>query len=371
LSKRSEGSAPHRWRGRWRARVTIGYDDKGNQVRRDVYGKNEQECYDRWMALRRDLTQGQTAAEADMSVLEWFNLWISNKAVKARTREEYTFNSRHLFANLPKRGREKLKELRVVDVHNMQQSVNTKVSARAAVKTRALLHNMLDDAMKLELITRNVTALVDPVRYRAEEFKIWTAPEVDRFLRVALRTEYYPIYYTALTTGMRPGELIALHWEDVQGNKIRVHRGVSVVDNKPILSDVKTLRGNRVLTIPEDTQAVLEEHQSYVPSGTKLVFPSRAGTFLGHRNIRRNIHTQASRADVPAIRFHDMRHTYASMRIADGADPLRLSRELGHHSPGFTLQRYGHIFDRYREHEAPTLARLLGRIEDVDDENDE
>lgn len=356
-----EGLKPHKWRGRWRSGITVGWGADGKQKIKYFYAKTQKEAQAKLNAAKVQRDAGALNTERAMTIAEWFKHWLEVKSreVTARTSEEYGYTSRHI---LPRLGTVKLDKLTPVMVQRLQLDVLGAVSARAAVKVRGLLYNAMGDAAKLGLVSRNVVALVDPVKYETQEFQIWTGPEVVRFLQFVRKAEYYPFFYTALTTGMRPGELIALHWDDVQGDKLYVNRTVSVVGNKPILqSTTKTKHGRRTLTLPDDTAAILNTRRA-VADGP-LVFPSRLGHFLSHRNLRRSLHLYAGKADVPAIRVHDLRHTYASMRIADGADIMALSRDLGHSSPSFTLNRYGHLFERHRKRDAPTLERLLGLSE--------
>jgi len=223
-----------------------------------------------------------------------------------------------------------LNEQQKLHVQRMQLAVADEISARAAFYARGLVHNALDDALKLGLITRNVAAAVNPIKYERPEFQIWSAEEIIRFLEHSKVSPYYSF---------------------------------SIVKNEAVLSSPKTKRGNRLIAIPWDTVGVLEEHRealSLNKSEGKLVFPSRTGTFLQHGNLIRTLRLYCGKAEVTPIRLHDLRHTYASMRIANGTDIVRLSRDLGHAKASFTLDVYAHFFARYQEREVPSLNELVG-----------
>lgn len=117
---------------------------------------------------------------------------------------------------------------------------------------------------------------------------------------------------------------------------------------------------NRVLTLGSDTLNVLQAERAKLAEFTPLVFPSQNLGYANYGNLGRALDTWGAKAGCKRIRPHDLRHTYASMRIAQGVDPVTLSRELGHHSPAFTMNRYAHLFDRYRPKEVPTLRQLAG-----------
>jgi integrase len=182
-------------------------------------------------------------------------------------------------------------------------------------------------------------------------------------LRVAKDSSYYALFYLALTSGLRPGELIALHWSDITGDKVpceagkvHVRRTLETTTGK-VKDRPKTRRARRIVDIPADTVAVLAEYRQ----GDGIVFPSAQGTLLSQSNIRRSIITWSTKAKVTVIRPHDLRHTYAGMAIANGMSVMRLARQLGHVDAGFTLRFYGHVFERYQPSAAASLTELLGK----------
>ena len=357
-----EGQAPHKWRGKWRGSIFVGYGEEGKQKRKYCYAKTREDCLTKWNALKRQQQDSALPAGPSFSVKQWFDHWllVKDKEICPRTLEDYGYTLRHI---LPHLGRTKLDKITPLQVQCMQLAIADAVSARAAVQARGLVHNALDDALKLGLVARNVVAAVAPVKYEKPEFQIWTAAEVVRFLEFAKASPYYPVFYTALTLGLRPGELIALHWDDVDGNKVHVRHNVSIVKNKPVLGTPKTKRGNRILTLPDDTLEVLMQQGEALAQDkcdSPLVFPSRTRGFLQHGNLLRTLRLYSERAEVTRVRMHDLRHTYASMRIAHGADIVRLSRDLGHANASFTLDVYAHLFTKHQQHEAPSLNELVG-----------
>jgi integrase len=347
--------------GLWVGAITLGFPD-GRQKRKTVSAKTQGAARAKLQRLKEDHAAGLLPTEPTMSVKQWFEHWlkVKSKEVSARTIEEYGYALRHVLKHI---GRVRLDKLTPLQVQRMQLAIADEVSPRQAVHARGLLHNALDDAMKLGLLGRNVVTAVDPVKYQRPEFDIWNAQQVMKFLEATQGSRYHPLYYLALTSGMRPGELIALRWEDVSGLVIHVRRSVSLVKGKAELGGPKTKHSNRLVDIPKDTAQVLQEHiEALREDGLdgSLVFPSRTGNLLQHGNIGRSLEAFAKQADVPVIRTHDLRHTYASMAIEGGMSVVRLSKQLGHSDPGFTLRVYAHLFDRYQRHEAPSLSDLLG-----------
>lgn len=362
MARNADGQAPHKWRGRWRAAITVGSNSKGKQKRKYCYGKTKEECLREWNKLKRQFDDGTLITEESMTLNQWFEHWlkVKEREISARTIEEYGYTLRHI---LPRIGRYKLDKLKPLHIQHMQLDIADEISVRQAVHSRNLVHNTLNDALQLGLVMRNVAAAVKPLKYEKPEFEIWSAEEVIRFMEFSKASRYYALYYTALTTGLRPGELIALHWADIEDDKLFVNHNISVVKNKPILGPPKTKRGKRLLHLPIDTLEVLERHKHDLQISqldSKLVFPSKTGNFLQHGNLIRTLRLFTEKAEVTQIRMHDLRHTHASMRIANGTDIVRISRDLGHSNPSFTLDVYAHLFARIQQHDAASLSELIG-----------
>lgn len=367
MARNAEGQAPHKWRGKWRASITIGYNSAGKQKRKYCYGKTRQECVKLWNKLKIQNDDGTLITEETMSVASWFEHWIKVKEteISARTIELYGYNIQHI---LPYIGRAKLNKLTAVQVQRMQINIAADHTTRAAFYARKILHNALEDALVLGLVSRNVAAAVKPIKYETEELKIWTAKEVRQFLTCMEGCPYYALFYTAITTGMRSGELMGLHWSDIEQDKLHIKHNISIVGGKPILTKPKTKRSNRVITLAEDTVTVLAEHKfnkTLNKIDSELVFTTKTGNYLCHSNLNRSMKNNCKRAEVTRIRVHDLRHTFASMRIANGCDVVELSRDLGHANASFTLNIYAHFFEKHQARNAPSLKELLG--EDKDD----
>lgn len=350
-----QGLKPHKWQGRWRGAVSAGYDAAGKLKRKYVYGKTQAECQKKLDLFKRQRDEGTLQTEKAMTVSTYYDHWtkVKERQVSERTLEEYSYTIKHI---LPRLGKVKLDKLTPMQVQKMQLDIADTRTPATAARSRALVFNMLDDALKMGLVFRNVAAAVEPVKVERQKYQIWTAQQIISFLAHAQPSPYYGLFYLALTVGMRPGELIALHRADIEGRTITVSRSVSLQKGRPILGPTKNRR-TRVLTMPEDAERVLSEQP---PVDSPLVFPSRTGGFVQHGNISRSLEAWATAAEVPVIRTHDLRHCYASMCIANGVDAARLARDLGHADPSFTYSRYVHMFDRYQTREAPSLSQLLG-----------
>lgn len=353
------GDRPHKWRGLWRIRVTVGYDGQGRQVRKAVTAKTQKECIEKAEALKRDLHTGLLRTDKAPTVEEFCQHWLRVKAgeLQPSSIRAYTYELGYLYPHI---GRQGLDKLTAVHISNAQLEIAAQHSARAAHHAIGRLKSALNDAVRWNVISRSPAASIRKVKYKAQTFKIWTADEVMRFSAAAKPCQFYPLFYVGLTTGLRLGELIALEWGDLEGNKLHVQRTAKLIGTKLEIGDLKSSYSNRVLTLGPDTVDLLERQRAILSPYTPLAFPSQNLTHAGYSNLRRALHTWGDKAGCKRIRPHDLRHTYASMRIAQGTDPVTLSRELGHHSPAFTMNHYAHLFELHRPKAAPTLMQLAG-----------
>jgi len=375
------GTRPHKWRGRWRAALTIGYDATGKPDRRWVYGATQAECQGKLDDLRKQQASGLLAArQRTFNLATYLEEWLEQKAleVNPRTIQIYRSELAHVTKVL---GRMKLSAIKPPDVQRMMRAINgsqvtytyfrgegkaktrtVTLTARAANEAKSILSNALDDAMTLGLIATNPARPVRSLRHEEPELTVWTAEEIVRFTCTTLAgaCDYHALFYLALTAGLRAGELLALEWTDLDGERLHVARTASV---KGGVGVPKSRAGDRLIALPSDTVATLQAHRAGLEAAlitSPLLFPTGLGTMANHSNVRRSLHAWADRAGVPRIRVHDLRHTYASMAISAGMNAVELARQIGHADASFTPRRYAHFFERATPRTAPTLAELTG-----------
>jgi len=376
------GTRPHKWRGRWRAALTIGYDALGKPDRRWVYGATQGECQEKLDELRKQHKAGLLAARHRAHTLaSYLDDWLEQKSleVKPRTIKIYRSELAHVTKVL---GKKRLGAIRPADVQKMMRAINgskvtytyyrgddgrertrtVTLTARAANEAKSILSNALDDAMTLGLIASNPARPVRSLRHEEADLTVWTAAEIVQFTNTTLAggCDYHALFYLALTAGLRAGELLALEWDDLTGDRLHVTRTASV---KGDVGAPKSRAGDRLIALPSDTVAALKVHQAGLQAAlidSPLVFPTANGGMANHSNVRRSLHAWADRAGVPRIRVHDLRHTYASMAISAGVNAVELARQLGHADASFTLRKYAHFFERATPRQAPTLAELTG-----------
>jgi integrase len=223
------------------------------------------------------------------------------------------------------------------------------------------LRKMLSDAVSWGFLTTNPAADVQRARVVRKEMAALTPEQVRRLLAAA-EPEYELLFRVAIFTGVRSGELLALQWRDVdwQRAQLCVRRSVW----KGHISEPKSARGVRRIDLGPDLLATLRSAKSSSGHPNDLIFTNRNGSYIDPRNlVQRHFEPTLKRAGLPHVRFHDLRHTFASLLIAQGRHPKAIQDQLGHASIQTTLDRYGHLLPGVHEHGGAGLEALVSEDE--------
>jgi integrase len=354
--------------GKWRADVSLGYDANGKRKRKPVYGRTQKEVRQKLDDLKQQLAQG-TLSTDKLTVKEYLERWLSEKArqVKPRTAELYREQAERYV--IPHIGRTRLSKLTPMQVQEMMGALADKVGIPTANKARKLLYGALKQAVRWQLVPRNVCEAVDPFKENAVEMKLWTPAEAVQFLDTARVHRLHAAFYLLMATGLRRGEVLGLQWQDLKGDRLHIRRSYTIIGGKPAWSTPKTQKGVRFVVVPADALAVLELHRQQqaeeraflgaawldgdfiftLPDGC----PVAPGTF--HKMWLR----LQKEASVPQVRLHDLRHLHVSLLVKQGFDPRAIADRVGHTDPAFTMRRYAHMFEEQRQAAAMNLTDLL------------
>ena len=226
------------------------------------------------------------------------------------------------------------------------------------------LHAALDKAVEEKLIFRNPadSCKLPPVKGR--EMKVLTPEEIQRLLIQAREDGCYELLLLELATGLRRGEILALQWDDLnfRTGALRVERQVHRVKGELVVSQPKTKAGNRTVLLPAPVLKVLKAYQKTIHSRWMFPSPVKENSPMDPAAVRKRLQTVLERAECKRLRFHDLRHTFATASLEHGMDIKTLSTIIGHVS-STTLNIYTHVTDAMRQNAADKIDRGIGRAE--------
>jgi integrase len=328
---------------------------------------------------QRELTKLLGAADAgtlpdpsNATVSEYIDTWLGGAPKgSAKTMERYG----ELAANQvkPHLGAHKLQKLKPEHVQTWHGTlIDSGLAPRTVSHAHKLLHRVLADAVKNGTLARNVAAIHAPPAVEAEEIEILLPEQIADVLAKLEGHTLFPIVAIALATGLRRGELLGLQWSDIDldAATLRVERSVEEVKAGLRLKSPKTKRGRRNLKLPAEAVAVLRAHklqQSKIrlalgmgkSDATTLVFSDVEGELLKPHTVSRAWRRAVVALKLPAVTFHALRHSHASMLIRAGVDILTISRRLGHSKAAITLDVYGHLIEGADAAAAKALEGML------------
>jgi integrase len=352
-----EGSIFQRADGRWCAQLDLGWQN-GKRVRKYIYGATAQEVQDQLLKARSDRAAGFPVAVERQTVGHFLVDWLQNTvrpSVRAATYRSYEQTIRnHL---VPELGPLPLRKLEPQHVRAMlNRKLAAGLSARSVAYLRVVLRAALNQARKWNLVARNAAELVESPRARRFEIKPLAPEQARQLLDAAKGSQLEALYAVALACGLRMGEMLGLRWQDMdlEAGRLAVRQAIQRQCGAGLVAiEPKTDRSRRTIEIPAPLVAALKAHrirqlEERLAAGARwrdngLVFTSGVGTPVEPRNLHRSFKTTLKKAGLPDIRFHDLRHSAASLMLAQGV-PLRVVMEvLGHSSISLTADTYSHV----------------------------
>ena len=367
---RGEGSIELLPDGRWRAVLSLGIDPTtGKRKRKKLYGTTKQEVLAKLRAAQADRGQGTLADAGKMTFGQWADKWAELKKPsvenKTWTRDQWTI-AKHLKPHLGPVLLSKLSALHVEDLYAKLTAAGVSASGRR--RAGVLLGGILRYAVKRHLVPHNVAADVIKPKKTRTEFTSLTVDQAAAFLAAAGRHRLAALFVLALDAGMRPGEMYGLHWPqvDLEAGTVAVLRSLEEIAGVHKLKDVKTPKGRRTLALSALTVKALQRHREAMHKEgwdvqTGPVFVSHNGQWLRQSNVfRRVFRPLLARAGCPAVRFYDLRHTCATLLLANGVNIKIVSERLGHATVTITLDHYAKVLPGMQSVAAECFGRLFG-----------
>lgn len=380
--KNGEGTVRLRKDGRWEGRIVIGYDENGLPKTKNVLAKTKGECIEKLKALKSTITPDTPIKlKADMPFGEWLDYWYEAYCKpNARPATQRTYEGYIRLYLHPRLGSIPLNKVTTSDIQQMctwmmtearvdQKNGDGGLSNSQVRNCYSLCDRVLEKAVAEKLIARNPAKGCKLPPDRSKEMKVLSREDMQKVLIQAKEENYYELFLLEFATGLRLGELMALQWDDVNliTGELRVNKQVNLVGSKLVISEPKTKAAVRTLILPPSVRKVLAEYKTRVNSRWLFPSPKKDDLPIIPSAVSRRLHTLLEHAGCEQVRFHDLRHTFATNALAHGMDIKTLSTILGHVSSATTLNTYSHVTDEMRQRAAVKIDQGIAKAEVQED----
>jgi integrase len=360
---RGEGSITQRPDGSWEGKVSLGFDAEGRRIRKSVYAATKEECREKLLKLQQE-TLTHSFVSSSLPLNKWLQMWVKELTLEPTTRERYEGLIKHkidpLIGHLP------LNKLQPMSVQFMLSEMKERGEADTNRKLAYIvLSAALKAAVKLKMMQTNPALEVMRPRPKTQEMACLTEDQCKMLMEEANKSRVGALITLALGSGMRQGEMLALEWTDIDfpAATVTVSKSLAQIKGHLHIKEPKTKGSRRTLSLPPFTIAALQAHyESHKRefTGFRPVFCTSRGTYYRRSNLHQYYFTPICERLGLDIRFHDLRHTHASLLLKAGENIKAISRRLGHSSITITLKYYAHLMPGHDEQLAGKMDTLLG-----------
>jgi integrase len=355
---KGEGSVYRRGDGR-----VVGEYEDANGKKRYVSGKTKAEVRQKLRKLLEDRDAGIAYDSEGLTVERYMDRWLESIQDKVRPGTYKPYEAITRLHIKPTLGRTKLEKLNALQLENLyREKLEAGLSARRVRYIHVTARKALKDAVRLQLLSRNVADAAMPPRPVKREIEPLTQEQMRSLLGAARGDKLEALYVLAITTGMRQGELLGLQWKDIDpdAGTLRVNRSAY----EGTVGPPKTASGRRTIRLSKLAIRALKKHRVGTARRrmSEWVFASSTGTPLGHQNLHnRSWKPLLRRAGLPhSTRFHDLRHSCISLLLARGVPVKVVSEMAGHADVSVTLSVYGHVLPDMQTTAADGMDEALG-----------
>lgn len=369
-----DGMVRKREDGRWEGRIVVGHKSNGDSIFRYVYADTQKELTAK-LRQHIDIYQGVDLTEQSrMTLGEWLDQWLENIAGTIRpstlTRYRGTVN-RHINPHI---GSKPIAQIKGKDIQKLYETLakqGNRITGEGLASgtirgIHSMLHEALGAAQQASIIPKNPTEEIDAPKFSYKPKQVLTNKQLDQFMEVIQKDDvWHGFFYTELTTGLRRGEICGLKWTDFDENDgtLKVRRTIHQEKGGKLTAwDTKTAAGTRTIILPPSTVELLQERKKSAMSEWIFPDPLRPEQPIRPNTAYGRMKALLKEAGLPSIRFHDLRHTFATHALTSGVDVKTLSGILGHTRSAFTLDTYTHTTGDMQRRAAEIVETFLTDI---------
>lgn len=357
------------------------YTDKNGKVsRRSVYGKTEQEVKDKLVLKRAEIVNKENLDPSTITLQQWADFWLKNNLLEIRESTRYQYEQNLRLYVYPVIGSTKLQSI----TSPMIQKVISKMysdgrSPKTCKNVWSILHHLFDDAIVNEYRNDNPAfrKKIKLPKVVKKEMKVISGDAYSAFLHEIKGKPFENLFFVALFTGMREGEILGLKWDcvDVDSGMINIKRQlkrdskIGEINSQYVIAETKT--GNERKIYPDQPvidairreRALQREYKLKYGDGYKntmnLVFTDEFGHFINGRTLLKAFKKRAAAIGIPDLRFHDLRHSYATQSFKNGDSVPEVQRNLGHTTPATTLNVYAHCTEEQKKESGKRMGEFI------------
>ncbi len=354
-----EGMIRQKKKGQWEGRIVVGHKSDGKPIYRYVYAKTQKELIEK-LHQKIELYQDVELNEnSNMTLGEWLDIWIEKymtDTIRPSTLRKYK-SCVELYIK-PNLGDKQIAFIATADIQKMYNKLKKngrvlkhpkygyELSDAMVVNIHVMLHKAMKTAVQEHLIPSNPTVKTVRPKIAKKDMKVLTNEQLDKFLSVVDKEkDWHDFFYTELTTGLRRGEICGLKWTDLDEatGRITINRSIEVNNGIVTEGETKTGKGKRSFYLPENTAEILRIRKKFAKNEWVFTEQNNPQIPIPPKKAYRKMKEILQKAELPDIRFHDLRHTFATHAITSGVDAKTLSGILGHTKASFTLDTYTHV----------------------------
>jgi len=379
MSKRAnlEGSVFQTASGMWRGAIQTG-NQGGKRKRVYVSAKTQREALQKIREIKRSLDQGVKVDGPRTLLSLWSDCWLENQkhSLRAKSYTSYEYQLRQHIK--PALGHLSLGRVQPQPIREfLRQKLEGGLSATTVNHFRVTLKVLLNAAVHDGMIARNPIVAVKPIRAPKRQPQVLDLDQAQIFMQSLQGGRLRALYLAAVGLGLREGEILGLRWCDVDLEEGSLHvrhalqrvRLPGEANTRLHLVEPKSKRSRRKLFMPAVVRSALAGHKLQQDAerchagdawvDTDFVFATQIGTPLDPRNLLKDFKLKLVSAGLPEMRFHDLRHSAASLLVSQGADPRIVMETLGHSQISITMDLYGHVFESVKRGTAELMDRAL------------
>ncbi len=372
-----DGMVRKRDDGRWEGRIVVGHKNNGEPIYKYILAKTQAELTQKLHDMIEIYRDADLSEDCNMLLSEWLDKWI-NEYIICYARPNTLFSYTAMIKNQinPHLGNRPLSALTTQEIQKFYNTIKKNGRVKSdkkhgmeladsmVRKVHMMLHETLDIAVKQRLIVNNPTNGTKLPKNNYAPKQILNDEQLDKFIEVIkIDKRWCDFFYTEITTGLRKGEICGLKWEDFDENRgtLKIQRSIGkTINGVMLIGETKTETGSREILLPPSTAQLLCRRKTNINS--EWIFPNlrNAEEPMNPQCAYQRLKTLLKKAELPSIRFHDLRHTFATHVIAGGVDAKTLSGILGHANASFTLDNYTHVTTDMQK----SAARIVGNFMD-------